>query len=179
MRTEARATRFFSPPERRCGARSRIVFRDAVLLPAELQRAEGDLVENGGAEELHVGILEDEAHALAKGVREAVVLKLHFGERGAVIADGAGVSKVEAIEDTQQRGLAATIGAQQGEPPAGGDGERHAVERGDAAIGEGDVVELEDVYRHRATPQSKANANSTAHSFAESGRSSSTCTSPR
>ena len=34
---------------------------DLVLRQAELQRPEGELVEDAGAEQLHVGVLEDEA----------------------------------------------------------------------------------------------------------------------
>ena len=95
-RTDAIAARFFSPPESSNGARSArcAIFicrsassqqlRTSSAIQPELERAEGDVVEDGRAEELHVGILEDQADLAmeAEGI-------LAVGHRGNVLAQRA------------------------------------------------------------------------------------------
>ena len=56
----------------KCGFNS---FADARFGPAELQGTEGEFVEDGGIEELDVGILEDQADAAAEGIGEARILE--------------------------------------------------------------------------------------------------------
>ena len=56
---------------------------DLLAGEAELQRAEGQLVEGVGAEELHVGLLEDEADARAELPAVRRVLERLLGERRA------------------------------------------------------------------------------------------------
>ena len=92
--TEAIAARFFSPPDSSKGARSArwampisaraSSHRSANLLlrQAELERPEGHVVEDRGAEELDVRVLEDEADLAVEP--EAV---LAGGDRGHVAAE--------------------------------------------------------------------------------------------
>ena len=138
----AMATRFFSPPEseyggrsrsfsmRRCAATSVTSCRTSSSGEAQLQRAEGELVAHVGAEELHVGVLEDEADAGAEVAAERRVLERLLGERRAEGDDLAGAGEDEAVEHLEQRRLARAVGADDGDVLAGRDGEVEAGQRG-------------------------------------------------
>ena len=78
LSTEAIATRFFSPPDRRCG-RALAQFLDAqglqglshalgdlLRLDTQLQRGEGHLLPHRGREKLHVAVLKHQAHPAAE-----------------------------------------------------------------------------------------------------------------
>ena len=98
---------------------------------AELERPEGDVVEHGRAEELDIGVLEDQADLAveAKGI-------LASGNRGDVPAERAhraGGRADDAVEQLQQGRFAAAVGAEQHDLLALADVQVDAVERDVAA----------------------------------------------
>jgi hypothetical protein len=106
---------------------------------AELLWAEGNVFEDGGAEELVVGVLKEEPDGSAD-VFEVV------GDDGRTVdpdgggGEGLGEDAVEVLEDG---GLARAVGADEGDGFAGGDGKAHVRHRSRAvAVGE---VEAADV----------------------------------
>ena len=84
---------------------------DLVPGEAELQGAEGELVAHVGAEELHVGVLEDEADAGAEVAAERRVLERLLGERSAEGLDVAGAREDQSVEHLEQRRLARPVRA--------------------------------------------------------------------
>ena len=77
----------------------------------ELERPEGDVVEDGGAEELDVGILEDQAHLAmeSEGV-DAVDDRRHIQAEGPHPAAG---RRDDPVEELEERGLAAPVRPEQ------------------------------------------------------------------
>ncbi len=124
--TEAMATRFFSPPARRCGARShgwrmsmdssiaatrsRIVSR-----AAQLQGAERHFFKNSRVEELHVGVLKDHAAAAPKAERELFILQPLFGQRFGPIMHRPGFGDVQAVWQSEQGRFSGAVGPQEGD----------------------------------------------------------------
>jgi len=70
-----------------------------VARPLQLQRAEGYLVEDGGIEELHVGILKYQADAAAELKREGAVMETGGADLLAGEREGSRIGKGEAIEN--------------------------------------------------------------------------------
>src|SRR5215469_16020790 len=91
---------------------------NVVFSPAELERTERHFVEYRGVEKLHVGILEDYPDATAEGERKNVV------------------------QEPEQRGLARSIGTQQGNAASFRNREAEVVDRGDAFVLISQVFEL-------------------------------------
>ena len=106
-----------------------------VLGEAELQRAERELVEGGVAEQLDVGVLEDEAHAAAELAAKRRVLERVLGERVPERRDRASRGEHEAVEHLEQRGLARAVRAGDGDVLAGLDRQVDAGQRRDCPRG--------------------------------------------
>ena len=90
---------------------------------AEVRRAEGDVVADGGGEKLVVGVLEDQTHLpsdLAKVVRLHPQPSHH---------DLPGLRLQKTVQVQDQRGLTGTVGSQHRHSLAGCDRERQLVER--------------------------------------------------
>ena len=136
--TDAIAARFFSPPESSNGARSA---RWAISIWAsassqraltsarskpELERPEGDVVEDGGAEELDVGVLEDEADLAVEP--EGVDAGGDGGDVRPERPHRAAGRRDDPVEQLEQRRLAAAVRAEQRHLLAGRDVEVDAVE---------------------------------------------------
>ena len=98
----------------------------------ELERPEGHVVEDRGAEELDVGVLEDEPHLAVEA--KAVLAGGHCRHVPAEGANAAARWADHAVEQLQQGGLAAAVGAEQRHPLARPDLEVDAVE-GDLTAG--------------------------------------------
>ena len=157
MRVAASATRFFSPPESRCGGRVRRASMpksherslDAVEntrpVPAELQGAEGQLVEHRGAEQLDIRVLEHEADALAEAMIDRIFREGLLGQRLAAGRHAAGGGEAQRIEQAHQRGLAGAIGAENGDALARCGREADGLERRKiGVVGETHLVEFID-----------------------------------
>ncbi len=109
--------------------------------------AKGDVVEDGGGEELVIGILEDEADGGADGAQVLLVDGQPTG------VDLTSLRQQQAVEVEKQGGLAGTVGADQGDFLAGLDLEGD-VREGLAAI-RVVVAKTGDLYGvmvHVATP---------------------------
>ena len=136
---------------------------DLVLGQAELQRPEGQLVEDAGTEQLHVGVLEDEADARAEVAAERRVLERLLRERRAEGEDLSLRREDEAVEHLEQRGLAGAVGADDGDVLPGLDREVDPGERRSAgAIRVADRAQ--DEVRRRHGPAIRSAASATAHS---------------
>ena len=83
------------------------------LRPLQLQGREGDLIEDGGIEKLHIRVLEDQRHPGAKGKREAIVCEVFRRQGLSGEADYALRGKTQTVQKAQQRGLARTVRAHQ------------------------------------------------------------------
>src|SRR4051812_23570083 len=88
--------------------------------PAHLERTEGDLIEYGWIEQLHVGILKHHPDGLPKSMRKSVVAKTRFVKRLAAKTNAAGFAEIQAIQEPQQRGFTGAVRAQQRDPTPGG-----------------------------------------------------------
>ena len=142
-RTDAIATRFFSPPESWYGARSARSVMSSMAsvssmrattssrVEAHVEGSERDLVADRRREHLGVGVLEDEPDAAAEAARELFVLEVVFGDVGAERAVGAGVGEQQTVEQLEQRRLPAAVRTEQRDLLARVDRQRHAVERGE------------------------------------------------
>src|SRR5579863_468290 len=150
---------------------------------AELQRAEGEFVEDAGVEELDVGVLEDDAGAAAEAEEEFLVLETGFGEIFAEEGDGSLAGKRQAGEHAEEGGFAGTVGSEQREPLAREDAERETVERGGSVVKIRYAADVEGGRAHRPN-QSAAAARETkavrrSQSARDMARSSRRRTSPR
>ena len=115
---------------------------------AHVDGPEGHVLPHGGAEELVVGVLEDETDRGADALDGG---RLHGR---AIDADAAVAAAEDAVEVQQQRGLAGTVGPHQGDLLAGLDGELDATQRlGAIGIGEVEVLD-ERCARQRSWAQS-------------------------
>lgn len=157
--------------------------QDFVLLPAKLQRAERQFVEDGRVEKLHVGILENQADASAKGEMNRVLGQCVLAERFAKRLHLAGTGKAQRVEQAQQRRFSRAVGAEQGNALAPADTQRNAVQRRHVLIGIRNVVQFEHAVVHwRLQTISTGSARATPRATQSRGRvrkSSSRRTSPR
>src|SRR5205085_2337429 len=55
-------------------------FADLRFWPAELERTEGDFIEDAGIEQLHVGVLKDQSHASTETEKELVIAQAPLGQ---------------------------------------------------------------------------------------------------
>jgi len=116
---------------------------DVGFRPAQLQGAEGYLIEDGGIEQLHVGILEHQANAATESQSEGVVEEMFFGDFVAAEPDGAGLAEDQSVQQAEQRGFAGSVGAQQCDAAAWRNVEGQVVDGGDAFVLVGEVLDLE------------------------------------
>ncbi len=103
---------------------------DLVPRQAELQRPEGELVADVGAEQLDVRILEHEPHPGAEVAAVGGVLERVLGERRAEGEDLPGAGEDEPVEHLEERGLAGAVGSDDRHVLAGQDREVDPGERG-------------------------------------------------
>src|SRR5215471_5592899 len=68
------------------------------LFPAQLQRSEGDFVENGGAEELNIGILKNQTDLAAKIEGERIMAEMFLDQLGTAEPDFARSGKDQGIQ---------------------------------------------------------------------------------
>ena len=123
--TAPMATRFFSPPDSVYGARSSSFSMRSCAAASPRTRAstssraspscsgpKAQLVEDVGAEELHVGLLEDEADARAELAAERRVLERVLGQRRRRTRRRVpAAAEHEPVEHLEQRRLAGAVGA--------------------------------------------------------------------
>jgi len=149
---------------------------DVGLRPAELQWAKGHLVEYGGVEELHVGILEHEADFTAKATGESVFGEARFSQLAPAKSDAAGLRKTQAVQKAQKRGLAGAVRAKQGDPASPRNGKAEIVQCDNAFVAKRHAIDIEEHQRpaHTATATSAAKAASAAQSRGVIRKSSST-----
>jgi hypothetical protein len=131
-----------------CQANLGEAFRDACgdfgRVEAELLGSEGDVFEDGGAEELIVGVLEEEADLAADGIEVVADGGLAEDADGAVLG---GFFREQAVEMEQQGGLAGAVGADEADALVLGDGEADAAEGGGAiGVVEVKMVDLDGVH---------------------------------
>jgi hypothetical protein len=113
---------------------------------AELFGAEGDVFEHGGAEELVVGVLEEEADLAADAGEVGGGGGLAEDADGAVVI---GVIGEQAVEVEKKGGFAGAVGADKPDAFAFGDGEGDVTEGGGAVgVVEVEVGDLDDVHFH-------------------------------
>jgi hypothetical protein len=110
----------------------------------QLQGSVGDLVEYRGIEELDIRILKDERYASPEIQEKFLLLKMLFGERVAFEFDRTGRGEIERIQDSQERGFARAVGAEQGNPIPCFDVERESTDRRDRFVGEADILQFEN-----------------------------------
>ena len=126
---------------------------DFSLRPAHLQRAKGHFIEDGGVENLHVGVLEDETHLATEPDSEIVVGEGVFGQFGVAESDRALLTEVEAVENAQERRFAGAISADDSDATTFGNGEAEIVERGLIFVAEFEPLDFE---YHRLPAQIRA-----------------------
>jgi hypothetical protein len=114
------------------------------LLHCNCKRTVCDFVEYRGIEELDIRILKDERYASPEIQKEFFLLKELFGERVAFEFDRTGRGKIERIQNSQERGLAGAVGAEQRNPIPCFDVERESADRRDRFVGEADVLQFEN-----------------------------------
>ena len=76
-----------------------------------VERTERDLLTHGRREHLRIGVLEDEADPRAEALVELLVFKARFGDRLTERGVRASVGEQESVEQLEQRGLPATVRA--------------------------------------------------------------------
>ncbi len=86
---------------------------------AELETAEGDLLADGGGEDLGVGVLEDEADPRAEALDVLLVLEVVLRHQVTEGVERALAGEHQPVEDLQEGRLAAAVGAEQGDHLAG------------------------------------------------------------
>ena len=79
----------------------------------ELQWAEGDVLADGGTEQLNVRVLENQPDASPETRRKPLVREHRLGQFLAHERDASHVGEHKAVQQVQERGLSATIGAQE------------------------------------------------------------------
>ena len=113
---------------------------------SEVGRAEGDVVADGGGEELVVGVLEHDPDPAADLAQVGLL------DPQAVDDDAAGAAAERAVEVQDEGRLAGAVGAEDRDPLAAGDGEVHAEQRlVPVRIGERQVADLEHDVAHGVT----------------------------
>jgi hypothetical protein len=124
-----------------CGADAR---GDVGPGEGELLGAEGNVFEDGGAEELVVGVLKEQAHLAADGVEIGLDDGLAEDVDGTVVAESL---REEAVEVKKKSGFAGAVGADEGDTLGGRDAEGDGGE-GLPAVGvaEGEVVHVDGVH---------------------------------
>ena len=134
-----------------------------VLGQAELERPERELVLDARAEQLHVGVLEDEADPGAEVAAERRVLERLLRERSTEGEQLTRRREDEAVQHLEQRGLAGAVGADDGDVLTRFHREVDPGERRPAgAIRVADRAQ--DVVGRRHSPAVLSAASATAHS---------------
>ena len=111
-------------------------------------RPEGDLFEDGGHEELIIGVLIDHPHLFIPGAAALGLLPEFFAD---VLDDRAPRRLIQPGDQAEQRGLSAPVFAEQEEAAALGDFKRHAAQNLPSARRKADVPQGE---RRRAACKS-------------------------
>src|SRR5262245_57053434 len=102
---------------------------DDLLRPAELQRAEGELVEDRRIEKLRVGVLKYEADSTAELKGEFVVPQPLFSQRFAAKFDASAFREVQRVKQPQERRFARPVCAHKCDALSPADRQTQAVER--------------------------------------------------
>ena len=105
-------------------------------------------------------LLEDESDFLGAEAREAGFVEAR--DVGAINDGPAGRGSIEAAENIDQRGLARAGRAHDGDPFAGLDAERDAVERADVAELFADIFDLDDRFGHMPFSQGDSKSRADA-----------------
>ncbi len=103
---------------------------DFRLRKAKLEGREGYFVEDGGIEELDIGILEDEADAAAEVEGKVIIFEALLVDRLAVKGDGSGLGELQAVQQPEQGGFTGAVRAEERKAFATFHEEGNAVERG-------------------------------------------------
>ena len=115
-----------------------------IFCPAELQRPEGELVEHGRTEELHVGVLKHQADAATEGEGGLVVLHPRFRQNFAEGRNLSAIGEMKPVQQQQQCRLARAVGAQQRNALSLLDRQAEALQGGRVLIG---VMNVDDFER--------------------------------
>ncbi len=172
-RTEAIATRFFCPPESWNGARSASSAMSSMASTSSTRSAaDSRLIPSCRQPNAISSRTEGEKTCASEfwNTKPTRARKPRLNCSSSSLssvtsspnaAERAGVREQQPVEQLEQRGLAAAVGAQQGDRLAGRDGQAHLVERREAfEIGVGQVAALEHV--HRRTPRSTSSSRTAA-----------------
>ena len=121
---------------------------------AEVARAEGDVLADGGHEQLVVGVLEDDADPPPD------LLQVPLGDRQPGDLHAAAPAAQDAVEVQHQGGLAGAVGPEQRDPLAALDAQVDAVERlVSVGVGEREVLDEQGGGGH---PSSRPDARTAA-----------------
>lgn len=136
--------------ERGVGDGQRLVVR-----LAEIERAEGEVFQHAGAEQLVVRVLEQQAGAPP----HLLEVRLAF-TRTPEGDQASGARPVQPDHQTQQRALAGAVGADERDPFAGAEPEVDALEHPASRIAEADAVQFQQRRGHKRSSHSSPPSSS-------------------